>query len=148
MALARALQACTKESGSPIGVLCDAAQELQWYMAPLLILNGDKIVDASLSRPIKGECRTSPTPEEEATLLGNIKPEIKHKTELPQVPEQLEICEQVQLHRELPLLQLLSHPLLLNQGTSPKKASEPQEKAIGADAISATQWVQAYHEEN
>ena len=55
-----------------------------------------KIVEASLLRPIEGECRTSLTPEEEATLLGNIKPEIKHKIELPQVPEQLEICGQVQ----------------------------------------------------
>ena len=87
MALARALQACAKESGFPTGVLCDVAQELQWCMAPLLVLNGDKIVEASLLRPIEGECRTPPTPEEEAALLGNIKheikPDIKHKIEPP-----------------------------------------------------------------
>ena len=41
---------------------------------------------------IEGECGTSPMPEEEATFLGNIKPDI----ELPQVPEQLEIHEQVE----------------------------------------------------
>ena len=63
---------------------------------PLLILNGNEIAEASLLRPIKGECGTSPAPEEEATLLGDIKPKIKHKTEPPQVPEQLEIHEQVQ----------------------------------------------------
>ena len=83
-----------------MGVLCDVAQELQWCMAPLLILNGDNIVEATLLRPTEGEHRMSPTPEEEATLLGNIKheskPEIKHEVEPPQVPEQLGIHEQVQ----------------------------------------------------
>ena len=44
MDLARALQACTEESKSPTGVLCDGAWELQRCMAPLLALNGDEIV--------------------------------------------------------------------------------------------------------
>ena len=74
-------------------------------MAPLLVLNGNEIVEATVLRSIGGECGTSPTPEEEeATLLGDIKhdikpkikyklkPKIKHHIELLQVPEQLEIC--------------------------------------------------------
>ena len=65
-------------------------------MVPLLVLNGNEIVEASLLRPIEGKCGVSPTPEDEATLLGNIKHEIKHEIELPQVPRQLEIHEQVQ----------------------------------------------------
>ena len=61
-------------------------------MAPLLALNGNEIVEAFLLSPLGVECRTSPTPEEEAALLGDI----KHKIELPQVPEPLEVCEQVE----------------------------------------------------
>ena len=100
LALARALQAHTKESGYPIGVICDVARELQQCMAPLLALKGDEIVEASLLQPVEGECRTSPTPEEEATLLGDIKPDIGSDVKLDvkvwQVPALLEICEQTQ----------------------------------------------------
>ena len=71
-ALARSLQACAEKSGFPTGVLCDVAWELQWCMALLLVLNSNEIVKASFLRPIEGECGTTPTPEEEATLLGNI----------------------------------------------------------------------------
>ena len=60
-------------------------------MAPLLVINGDDIVKASLLKSTEGECRTSPTPQEEATLLGDVKLDI----ESPQVPEQLETHEQV-----------------------------------------------------
>ena len=91
MSLARVLQAYAEELGSPIRVLCDVTWKLQRCMAPLLILNGNKIVEASLLRPIEGEHRTSPTLEEEAILLGDIKPKIKIKTEPPQVPEQWKI---------------------------------------------------------
>ena len=94
--LARVLQVCAEESEFPAGVLCDAVQELQWCMTPLLVLNGNEIVEALLLRPIEGECRTSPTPEEEATLLGDIKCKIRHEIELPQGPEQLDIHEQGQ----------------------------------------------------
>ena len=52
MALARVLQACAEESGFLTGVLCDAVWELQRCMAPLLALNGDEIVEASLLSPI------------------------------------------------------------------------------------------------
>ena len=80
------MQACPKESGFPTGVLCDAMWELQRYMAPLVALRNNEIVEASLLRPIE-ECGTSPTPQEKTALLGKIK--------LPQVPEQLEVHEQV-----------------------------------------------------
>ena len=56
-------------------------------MAPLMALSKDEIVKASLLRPTGEEDGTSPTPEEEATLLGKVEP--------PQVPEQLEACELV-----------------------------------------------------
>ena len=39
----------------------------------------DDIVEASLLKPMGEECRMSPTPEEEATLLGE-------ESKLPQVP--------------------------------------------------------------
>ena len=39
-------------------------------MAPLICLNGDEIVEALLLEPRDDEPRTSPTPEEEATFLG------------------------------------------------------------------------------
>ena len=39
-------------------------------MAPLMSLSGDDIVEASLLEPMGDERGTSPTPEEEATLLG------------------------------------------------------------------------------
>ena len=96
LALARALQAHAEESGCPAGVLCDAGRELQWCMAPLLALSGDEIVEASL-QPVEGECRTSLTPEKEATLLGNIKPDIqsdvKPDIKAPHVLALLEIWE-------------------------------------------------------
>ena len=42
MALARVLQAYTEELGFPAGVHCYAEQELQWCIAPLLVLNGNE----------------------------------------------------------------------------------------------------------
>ena len=59
--------------------------------APLLALNRNEIVEASLLSCTGEEHRASPTPEEEATLLGDI----KHKIEPPQVQEPLEVHEQV-----------------------------------------------------
>ena len=85
LALLRALKDHVEESGFPTGILCVAARELQQCMTPLLVLNCNKIVGASLLKSIEGECGASPMPEEEASLLGDIKPDI----ELPKVPEQL-----------------------------------------------------------
>ena len=39
-------------------------------MAPLMNLNGNDIVEASLLKPTGEEPRSCPTPEEEAVLLG------------------------------------------------------------------------------
>ena len=39
-------------------------------MAPLMSLSRDDIVDTSLLELLGEECKTSPTPEEEAALLG------------------------------------------------------------------------------
>ena len=143
LALARMLQTHTEESGCPSRVLCEEAWELQQCMAPLLVLNGNKIVEVSLLKSIEGECGTSPMPEEEATLLGNTIPD----TETPQVPEQLEICEQVQ-----PAEQTVAPTASLPPPPSPPsplpslKAKKSQERATRVDAIGATQWVQSYLE--
>ena len=92
LALARVLKAHTKESGCPTRVLYEVTWELQQCMAPLLVPKGDKIAEASLLKSVEGECRSFPIPEDEATLLSDNKPDI----EMPQVPEQPEISEQVQ----------------------------------------------------
>ena len=55
----------------PPGVLCDVACDLQRCMAPLMCLEGDEIVEASLLGPTDDESRMCPTPEEEALLLGD-----------------------------------------------------------------------------
>ena len=70
LALARALQCCAERLELPTGVLCNAAPELQRCMAPLMCLNGDEIVEASLLEPMGNEPRNSLTLEEEAALLG------------------------------------------------------------------------------
>ena len=67
------LQAHAEESGCPTGVLCEVVWEMQWCMAPLLVLNSSDIVEASLLKSVEGEHRTSPMPEEEAALLSNVK---------------------------------------------------------------------------
>ena len=51
-------------------VLCNAAHDLQRCMAPLMHLDGDEIVEASLLGPTVNGLGMSPTPEE-AVLLGN-----------------------------------------------------------------------------
>ena len=144
IALARTLQAHAEESGCPTGVLCEVARELQQCMAPLLALNGDEIVGASLLQSMEGECRTSPTPEEEAALLGDIKPDIqsdvKPNIEAPQVPELLEICEQAQSAEQT--IAPTASPLSPPSPPSPLpslKAKKPRSRTIGADAIGAAQ---------
>ena len=123
LALAWALQAHTKESGFPTGVFCDVAWELQHCMAPMLVLNGDEIVQASL-------------PEEEAILLGDIKADIKLDIKPPHIPEWLEIQEQVQPAEwtTTPTASLQFPPT----HTSPlpsQKAKKSRERTTGADAI-------------
>ena len=53
LALAQALQACTKGSGALTGILCNLAWELQKCMAPLMTLSGDDITEASFLKATK-----------------------------------------------------------------------------------------------
>ena len=111
-------------------------------MAPLLVLNGDEIVEASLLSLIGRECRTSPTPEEEAALLGDI----KHKIEPSQVPEPLEVCEQVQ-SAEQTAAPTASHPspsFLTRSSPFPEGKEVPGK----SNQCRCNQWVKAYLEEN
>ena len=55
---------------APAGVLYNAAQELQRWMAPLMCLNRDEIMEVLLLEPTDEKARTSPILEEEAALLG------------------------------------------------------------------------------
>ena len=68
----------------PPTVLCDAAQDLERCMVPMMCLDGDEIVEASLLGPADGVPKTSPTPEEEAVHLGD---ELE-----PQEAEEATIC--------------------------------------------------------
>ena len=54
----------------PPRVLYNAAWDLQWYMAPLMWLDRDEIMEASLLGPTDDGTGVSLTPEEEAVLLG------------------------------------------------------------------------------
>ena len=69
--LARALQHCVERSGVPSGVLCDVAQDLQRCIVPLMCLEGDDILEASLPRATDNKLRMSLTLAEEAALLGD-----------------------------------------------------------------------------
>ena len=71
MVLAWALQHCVEKLGVPSGVLCDAVDDLQRCMAPLMCLKGDDIFEASLLGATDNESRMSPTWAEEAALLGD-----------------------------------------------------------------------------
>ena len=70
LTLARVLQAYAEASGAKRGILCGAIRELQQCMVPLMTLNGDDVMEASLVRPADEESGPSHTPEEETTLLG------------------------------------------------------------------------------
>ena len=63
------LQACTEASRANPGVLCRAVREHQQCMAPSMTIDGDDVIGASMLGLVEEEPRT-PTPEEEATLLG------------------------------------------------------------------------------
>ena len=71
LALAQALQCCAERSGTPPGVLCNAAQDLQRCMASLMQLEGDEIVRALLLGPVDNRPRVPPTSEEEALPHGD-----------------------------------------------------------------------------
>ena len=70
LTLARVLQACAEVFGTKWGILYRAIRELQQCMAPLVTINGDDVMEASMLRPVGEESGPSPTLEEETTLLG------------------------------------------------------------------------------
>ena len=69
----------------PPRVLCDVAQGPQRCMAPLMHLEGDKIVEASLLWPMGNGLRKSPTLVKEAVLLGG-EPELQEAQEAAALP--------------------------------------------------------------
>ena len=71
LALVQALQHCAERLGMPPRVLCNEAWNLQRCMAPLMHLEGDEMVEALLLGSTNNGPRMSPTPEEEAVLLGD-----------------------------------------------------------------------------
>ena len=94
------------------------AWELQKCMAPLMALSRDEIVEISLLKPTGEEHRTSPTPEEEATLLGEV--------ELPQAPKQLEVHEPEHPAEQIAVPVASPHSHLPNQVASlPRRQRSP-----------------------
>ena len=65
-------------------------------MAPLMCLKGDEIVEDLLFEPISNKPITSPTPEEEATLLG----EEQGPMEAPEATASLQECLGTPEHKE------------------------------------------------
>ena len=70
LALAQALQCYVERLGTIPRVLCEAAQDLQRCMAPLMWLDSDEIIEASLLGPAYNRPITTPTTEEEVVFLG------------------------------------------------------------------------------
>ena len=83
-----------------------------------MALCSNKIVEASLLRPTGEGHKTSPTPDEEATLLGEVEP--------PQVPDQLEVHEPVHPAEQMTSPAAFPYPLLSNQVTFlPRRQRNP-----------------------
>ena len=116
LALAQALQHCAERSGMPPTVLCHAAWDLQRCMVPLIHLDGDEIVETLLLGPTDNAPGTSPTPEEEAVLLGD-EPECLEAQEATMCPKPEEPAEWLMLH--VCLLPKLQHqaPMVTNLWT-------------------------------
>ena len=96
LALGQALQTCAEASMAKTGILWEVARELQQCKAPLMTLNGDNVVKASLLRLTGKELGPSSTPEEETALLGKkdgplgiLSPTPRH-SEIPRLAEPAE----------------------------------------------------------
>ena len=70
LVLAKALQYCAERSGASFRVLCNVVRDHQRCMEPLMYLKGDDILEALLLEATDNEPGASPTPAEEAALLG------------------------------------------------------------------------------
>ena len=111
-----------------------------------MTLSGDDIIEASLLKPTKEECGTSPTPEEEAILLGKYVGPPDVPGSLPECPEFSKLAEPTEQTDALstspppsPVPQLSFHPS--------SKAKKPQ-REIGADLSHAGKWVCSYLQMN
>ena len=90
-------------------------------------LNGDDIVEVLLLEPTGKELRTSPTPEEEAILLGEELEPLKAPEAAVSLPECLETPEPVEPTKQINALNTL-HPLHQNPAvTLPGKERNPSE---------------------
>ena len=141
LALARVLQSHAKESGCPTGVLCDAARELQWCMAPLLALSGDEIVGASLLQPVEGELSWSIW-----NLISNLTTNLTLKCSMC-------LCCWDRGAGTAHRMDCHSYHFSLISSFFPKSSPFPKGKksrgrATGADAVVAAQWVCSYLEDN
>ena len=120
-------------------------------MAPLMSLNGDDIVEALLLEPMGNELRTSPTLEEEATLLGEElepleAPEVTaFLQEYPETPKPEEPTEWIDTHTYPCSFPLLQNPAAIlhrkqrnhDKGLSPK-AHQPPTKILSVTGSSFT----------
>ena len=70
LALAKALQSYSEWSGGPYSMMCGAARDLQGCMANLMWFEEGDILEIPLLEPTDDLPIASPTPEEEASLLG------------------------------------------------------------------------------
>ena len=138
LALAWVIQACAKESGAPTGVLCDAVQEPQGCMVPVMALNKDDIVEASLLKSTEEEHGISPIPEEKAILLAE---EIK----LPQVPE---ISEGVEPARWITTPRASSPSPASQSNHCPSQRARESWRGIDADPNHPKKWVCFYLQEH
>ena len=151
LTLARALHCCAERSGAPTGVLCNTTQQLQRCMAPLMCLNGYKIVETSLLEPTWDRHGTSPTPEERATILG----EKQGPSEAPEAIAPFQEClETPQLKETTEQFDALSTPVpskVCHDASQKTKRSQqriepPSLPTANPDIIS--NWVLAYLEKS
>ena len=91
---------------TPPEVLCNVAWDLQRCMAPLMWLDGDEIVEASLPKPADNGPGVCPTSEEEAVLLGD---EPEHKESQEATTSSLNVQESLNMKKQLSSLTLQVH---------------------------------------
>ena len=135
LALARVLQVCTDASGAKPGVLCRAVRELQQYMALLMTINGDNVMEASLLGPVEEEPRP-PTPKEEATLLGGGARTSGDSSPVPQQGKNAR-CTELARWTTAPFTFMAPHH-------SPSLEREKSWKGIDIDPNNTSMWVCAY----
>ena len=153
LTFAWALQCCVERSGMPPRVLCKVAWDLQRCMAPLMQLDRDESVEASLLGPTNDMPWMPPTLEEEAVLLGD-EPELQEAQEVttsspecPQTPELEELTEQ----SDTPSLPVPSPPTSNSHGNWSKNMRSWCRARLQClptpDPDNPHDWVQAYIEE-